>query len=143
MKTSSITVLFIVVQIMVSCISWNTCAPYDPETVLWYEAPASAWEEALPVGNGRLGMMPYGGVGIEHVILNDITLWSGSEADYANPDAAESLELIREFLLQGKNAQAQDVMYERFVPKKPTGGGTYGSYEVLGQAIIDFDSAAD
>ena len=143
MKTSSIAALLVAAQIMVSCMSANTGTACDPETVLWYETPASAWEEALPVGNGRLGMMSYGDVGLEHVILNDITLWSGSEADYANPDAAESLELIRELLLQGKNAQAQDVMYERFVPKKPTGGGTYGSYEVLGQAIIDFDTAAD
>ena len=89
--------------------SVSTGTPCDPETVLWYEAPASAWEEALPLGNGRLGMMPYGDVAMEHVILNDITLWSGSEADYANPDAAESLEVIRGLLLQGKNAQAQDV----------------------------------
>ena len=140
MKTSSIAALLIAAQIMVSCMSVSTGTTYDPETILWYETPASAWEETLPLGNGRLGMMPYGDVCLEHVILNDITLWSGSEADYANPDAAESLELIRELLLQGKNAQAQDVMYERFVPKKPTGGGTYGSYEVLGQAIIDFHS---
>ena len=67
------------------------------------------------------------------MILNEISLWSGSEADYANPDAAESLPVIRELLKQGKNAEAQEVMYERFVPRKPTGGGTYGSYEVLAQ----------
>ena len=89
-----------------------------------------------PIGNGRLGMMPYGGVHEESIILNEISLWSGSEADYANPDAAASLQEIRSLLLEGRNVQAQDVMYERFVPHKPTDGGTYGSYEVLGQICM-------
>ena len=106
------------------------------EQQLWYNSPAQAWEERLPLGNGRLGMMVDGGVEEEHIILNEISMWSGCEADYSNPDAAESLKEIRELLLQGKNAQAQDVMYKRFVPRKPTEGGTYGSYEVLGQAVI-------
>ena len=106
------------------------------EQQLWYNSPAQAWEERLPLGNGRLGMMVDGGIEEEHIILNEISMWSGCEADYANPDAAESLKEIRELLLQGKNAQAQDVMYKRFVPRKPTEGGTYGSYEVLGQAVI-------
>lgn len=117
--------------------------PSDPETVLWYDSPAQAWEETLPLGNGRLGMMPYGGVHEESIILNEISLWSGSEADYANPDAAASLQEIRSLLLQGRNAQAQDVMYERFVPHKPTGGGTYGSYEVLGQILMTYHHDTD
>ena len=106
------------------------------EQQLWYNYPAQAWEERLPLGNGRLGMMVDGGVEEEHIIINEISMWSGCEADYANPDAAESLKDIRELLLQGKNVEAQDVMYKRFVPRKPTEGGTYGSYEVLGQAVI-------
>ena len=106
------------------------------EHMLWYDSPAEAWEERLPLGNGRLGMAVDGSVEQEHIILNEISLWSGCEADYANPDAAESLTEIRELLKQGKNAEAQEVMYRRFVPKKPTEGGTYGSYQVLGQAII-------
>ena len=108
----------------------------DSDHLLWYSSPAQAWEEKLPLGNGRLGMMIDGEIEEEHIILNEISLWSGCEADYANPDAAESLKEIRELLIEGKNAEAQNVMYKRFVPKKPTEGGTYGSYEVLGQAII-------
>ena len=106
------------------------------EHTLWYDSPAEAWEERLPLGNGRLGMAVDGSVEQEHIILNEISLWSGCEADYANPDAAESLTEIRELLKQGRNAEAQEVMYKRFVPKKPTEGGTYGSYQVLGQAIV-------
>ena len=113
--------------------------PISTEHTLWYDSPAEAWEERLPLGNGRMGMAVDGDIKQEHIILNEISLWSGCEADYANADAAESLTEIRELLMQGKNAEAQEVMYKRFVPKKPTEGGTYGSYEVLGQAIINHD----
>ena len=109
------------------------------EHTIWYETPAQAWEERLPLGNGRMGMMVDGNIQQENIIINEISMWSGCEADYSNADAAESLSEIRELLIQGKNAQAQDVMYKRFVPRKPTEGGTYGSYEVLGQAIIRHD----
>ena len=117
----------------------TTQTQISAEHMLWYDSPAEAWEERLPLGNGRLGMAVDGSVEQEHIILNEISLWSGCEADYANPDAAESLTEIRELLKQGKNAEAQEVMYRRFVPKKPTEGGTYGSYQVLGQAIIKHD----
>ena len=137
--------LFQLVIIIASAASCQSPSGHtaDPESVLWYDAPAHAWEETLPLGNGRLGMMPYGGTHKESIILNEISLWSGSEADYANPDAAASLHEIRSLLLEGKNAQAQDVMYERFVPHKPTGGGTYGSYEVLGQICMDYHHETD
>ena len=111
---------------------------FSPEHVLWYDEPAELWEETLPLGNGRLGMMPDGGVTEERIVLNEISMWSGSEADYSNPDAAESLPEIRTLLLQGKNAEAQEVMYERFVPHKPSDGGTYGGYQTLGDLYIDY-----
>lgn len=109
----------------------------DCENIIWFDEPATAWEETLPLGNGRLGLMPDGGIGKETIVLNEITMWSGCEIDYSNPDAAESLPEIRELLLQGKNAEAQDVMYNRFVPKKQTDGGTYGSYQTLGLLEIE------
>ena len=108
----------------------------DSEHILCYDEPAKVWQEMLPVGNGRMGMMTDGDPAEEHIILNEISLWSGSEVDYANPDAAESLPVIRQALLEGRNAEAQKIMYERFVPKKDTDGGTYGTYQVLGQLIM-------
>ena len=138
MKTKNILISALAV-FAISCTQADTFSvPTDPENTLWYDSPAEYWEETLPVGNGRLGMMPYSGVDQDHVLLNEISMWSGSEADYANPDAAESLKEIRELLMQGRNAEAQEIMYRRFVPKKPTGGGTYGSYEVLGLLVIDY-----
>lgn len=105
---------------------------------LYYTAPASIWEETLPLGNGRLGMMPDGGVRREHIVLNEISLWSGSESDYSNPDAARSLPAIRQLLFEGKNREAQELMYSSFVPKKQEMDGRYGSFQVLGELDIDF-----
>lgn len=92
----------------------------DPEHTIWFDSPATMWEATLPLGNGRLGMMPDGGICEENIVLNEISLWSGCEVDYGNPDAAESLKEIRQLLLEGKNDEAQSVMYRRFVPKKQT-----------------------
>ena len=105
---------------------------------LYYTSPAAIWEETLPLGNGRLGMMPDGGVFCEHIVLNEISLWSGMEADYSNPDASKSLPAIRQLLFEGKNREAQELMYSSFVPKKQETDGRYGSYQVLGNLDIDF-----
>ena len=116
----------------------NPFQKYDYNDRLWYTAPASIWEETLPLGNGRLGMMPDGGISHEHIVLNEISLWSGSEADYRNPEAAKSLPEIRRLLFEGRNLEAQELMYRSFVPKKQETDGRYGSYQVLGNLDIDF-----
>jgi len=109
-----------------------------PSLTLWYDEPAAQWEETLPLGNGRLGMMPDGGIEREHIVLNEISMWSGSEADYRNPKAAESLPAIRQLLLEGKNKEAQELMYTSFVPVKPEKGGTYGAFQMLADMFIDY-----
>ena len=110
-----------------------------PTKTIWFEAPAKIWEETFPIGDGRLGMMPDGGVVKEKIVLNEISMWSGSEFDYSNPEASTYLPEIRRLLLEGKNVEAQKVMYEHFVPKKPENGGTYGTYQMLGEMEIDFN----
>lgn len=109
------------------------------DQTLWYDEPAIQWEETLPLGNGRLGMMPDGGVDKEHIVLNEISMWSGCEADYLNKDAAVNLPKIRELLFEGKNKEAQELMYTSFLPKKPTTGGTYGTFQILADLYIDYD----
>lgn len=67
-------------------------APELNATTIWYRQPASKWEEALPVGNGRLGAMIFGGIGKERLQLNEITVWSGSlEPEADKPKAWKSL----------------------------------------------------
>lgn len=106
---------------------------------LWYDAPAEQWEQTLPLGNGRLGAMPDGGVAQEKLVLNDISLWSGSEEDVSNPEAIRYLPRVRQLLLDGRNLEAQDMMYKHFVCG---GGGSaspcYGCFQTLGALNFDF-----
>jgi alpha-L-fucosidase 2 len=109
---------------------------------LWYRQPARQWEECVPLGNGRLGMTPDGGVQKEDIVLNEISLWSGSVQDANNYDAYKFLPEIRKLLLEGKNDEAEQIMEKNFICK---GGGSgngngarlpFGSYQVLGTLTI-------
>ena len=106
---------------------------------LLYRRPAKIWEETLPLGNGRLGLMTDSGTQHEHITLNEISMWSGCEADYRNPEAASCLPEIRSLLFEGKNAEAQALMYERFLPRKEVSDARYGTYQTLGALNIDYD----
>ncbi|MDE6109442.1 MAG: glycoside hydrolase family 95 protein, partial [Muribaculaceae bacterium] len=126
------------------CCAACATAALEPQHTLHYTCAAAQWEETLPVGNGRMGMMPYGDPRHEHVVLNEISMWSGSTACYDNPEASRSLPEIQRLLLEGRNEEAQQLMYDSFVPHKPTDGGTYGSYQMLADLNIDltYPSAA-
>jgi alpha-L-fucosidase 2 len=73
---------------------------------LWYRKPAGVWEEALPIGNGRLGAMIFGGVADERIQLNEDTLWAGFSRDSSNPDALKALPEVRRLLFEGRNREA-------------------------------------
>ncbi|MDD4245839.1 MAG: glycoside hydrolase family 95 protein [Dysgonamonadaceae bacterium] len=111
---------------------------------LVYDSPAKIWEATLPLGNGRLGMMPDGGVESEKIVLNDITMWSGSVEDALNPEAANYLPIIRQLLKEGKNHDAQKIMYQHFKCKgegSAHGSGKdapYGSFQLLGNLLINY-----
>jgi alpha-L-fucosidase 2 len=107
---------------------------------LWYDKPASQWEETLPLGNGRLGMMPDGGINEEHIVLNDITLWSGAPQDANNYEAYKSLPEIRKLLAEGKNDEAQKLVDKNFICKGIGSGGVpFGCYQVLADLNIKFN----
>jgi alpha-L-fucosidase 2 len=76
-------------------------------TALVYDKPASQWNEALPLGNGLMGAMVFGGVPDERVQLNLGTLWGGAPHDYVDPGAASRLKQIRKLIFAGKVAQAE------------------------------------
>lgn len=138
----SFLLLLISVNINVKAFPVLQQIPSDSEW-LWYRQPAAQWEETLPLGNGRLGLMPDGGVRKEHFVLNDISLWSGSEADYVNKAASDSLPQIRKLLLDGRNQDAQKLMYSTFVPSASDFDRTYGRYEVLGMMNLEYDLPGD
>ncbi|HMP82833.1 MAG TPA: glycoside hydrolase family 95 protein [Verrucomicrobiota bacterium] len=89
--------------------------PASSGSTLWYKQPASAWVEALPVGNGRLGAMVFGGVQNERIQFNESTLWVGEPRDYSNPGAAQHLATIRQLLFDGKQRQAEQLAMTNFM----------------------------
>jgi alpha-L-fucosidase 2 len=111
---------------------------------LWYNQPAKQWVEALPVGNGRLGCMVFGGVGEEQLQLNEDSLWSGSPYDNDNPEALAALPKIRQLLFEGKYAEANALANQKLICKRlPQGQSPYGSYQTLGDLKLKFDGPGE
>ena len=103
------------------------------DVVLWYAQPAKNWNEALPIGNGRLGAMVYGGFGRETIQLNEESLWGGYKND-ANAPAAEHLPEIKQLLLEGKIDEAS-ALSEKYMRSNPL---RIRSYQSFGNLYIDF-----
>jgi alpha-L-fucosidase 2 len=82
---------------------------------LWYRQPAAQWVEALPIGNGRLGGMVFGGVADERVQLNEDTFWSGGPYESTNPDALRYLPQVRQLINDGKYADAMQLADEHLM----------------------------
>jgi len=80
---------------------------FEQENRLWYRKPAVSWNEALPIGNGRLGGMVYGKPEREQVQLNEDSIWYGDPIDRNNPDALKNLPIIRRLLFEGKVREAE------------------------------------
>ncbi|GGH28281.1 glycoside hydrolase family 95 protein [Paenibacillus segetis] len=97
---------------------------------LWYNQPASRWEEALPVGNGRIGAMVYGGVNSEIIALNEDTLWSGFPRDGQNYEALRHLKKVRELIFSGKYREAEALIERNML------GSRSESYQPLGNLLI-------
>lgn len=81
---------------------------------LWYKQPAANWNETLPVGNGRIGAVFYGGAASEKISLNEDTLWSGCPKAYDGPPKVEVYHRIRQKVLEGKNDEAQAIFENEF-----------------------------
>jgi alpha-L-fucosidase 2 len=101
---------------------------------IWFNHPAASWNEALPVGNGRLGAMVFGGVATERLQLNEETVWTGKPADFVNPAAKAALPQVRALLFSGKYAEAQQLAKSKMMGDK-TGHSTY---QTLGDLQLDF-----
>ncbi len=123
--------------------------PAEVHPVLWYRQPAKVWTEALPVGNGRLGAMVFGGVEKERLQLNEVSLWSGSPQDADNPEALAALHEVRKLIFEGKYTEANRIAVKNLVCKgagsrRGSGvGSLYGSYQTLGDLTLTFDNAGE
>jgi alpha-L-fucosidase 2 len=111
---------------------------YSQDLMMWYDKPAARWEERVPLGNGQIGMMPDGKVHDESIVLNEISMWSGSPEDPNNYNAHQSVGRIQQLLKEGKNELAEQLVNENFVCKglgSGLGNGAsvpYGSFQNFG-----------
>src|ERR1043165_2108901 len=94
----------------------------SPNTTLWYQSPAKNWNEALPIGNGRLGAMIFGDPQNERIQLNKDSLWSAAPQDADNPKALEALPEIRKLLFDGKYEQAEKLANTTLICRGPGSG---------------------
>ena len=102
---------------------------------LWYRQPAKEWEEALPLGNGRLGAMVFGGVSDERLQMNEESMWYGGRVDRNNPDAKKMLPQILELILNGDIRRAERLM------KLALSGcpDSMHPYQTLGDVFLQFE----
>lgn len=104
------------------------------EQLLWYDQPASKWEEALPIGNGRLGAMIFGHPFQECIQVNEESLWSGAPINSNNPKAIHNLNKIRELILSHQYQAAKKLAAETMVGTPPC----VRSYQTLGNILLDY-----
>lgn len=99
---------------------------------LWYKTPANAWEEALPVGNGRLGAMVFGYTDCERIQFNENTLYSGGPENSLNISIQSQLDEVRELLALGKNNEADSIIQKKWI------GRLNEAYQPFGDLYINF-----
>jgi alpha-L-fucosidase 2 len=109
-----------------------TAAPQP--LALWYRQPATRWEEALPIGNGKLGAMVFGGIAHERLQLNEATLWGGAPYDPVNPAARGAMPELRRMIFEGRFTEAEAFANARVMatPLRQM------SYQALGDLRLDF-----
>ncbi|WP_242118993.1 glycoside hydrolase family 95 protein [Aestuariivivens sediminicola] len=125
-------VLALLVLVLCSC---KESIPETPSQILWYTEPATQWNEALPLGNGSLGVMVFGHPTQERIQLNDDSLWPADKDDWDDPEGnPDDLKTIRTLLFEGKNDQADSLFVAKFSRKR-----VVRSHQTLGDLFIDFE----
>ncbi|MEM9966089.1 MAG: glycoside hydrolase family 95 protein, partial [Asticcacaulis sp.] len=106
---------------------------------LWYKAAAKEWTEALPLGNGRLGVMVYGGVARERLQISEDTLYAGAPYQPANPDARAALPEVRQLIFDGKYLEAQELVQAKMMgtPIRQV------SYQTVGEISLIFAASSN
>ena len=129
-----ITLLFIVYGL---CFS-----PARAQYRLWYDQPAQTWTQALPIGNGVMGGMVFGTPAVEHIQLNEETIWAGQPNQVVNPNAKEALPEVRRLIFEGKYKEAQDLANTKVMPNA-VGQNMGMPYQPFGDLYIAMPGHAD
>ena len=92
-------------------------SPVQAQHRLWYDQPAQTWTQALPIGNGVMGGMVFGTPAVEHIQINEETIWAGQPNNVVNPNAKEALPEVRRLIFEGKYKEAQDLANAKVMPR--------------------------
>ena len=103
-------------------------------SVLWYDKPAADWNEALPVGNGRLGAMVFGDPENETLQINEESIWAGSKINNNNQEALANLPALQQAIFNGEMKKAEEIANNFFLGTPPR----IRSYQPLGELIINY-----
>ena len=100
---------------LISYFSFLICAVAQQHR-LWYNQPAMTWTQALPIGNGVMGGMVFGTPAVEHIQINEETIWAGQPNNVVNPNAKEALPEVRRLIFEGKYKEAQELANAKVMP---------------------------
>lgn len=120
-------------------LSGQVAGQQNKPPALWYQQPAANWNEALPVGNGRLGAMIFGRVEKERIQLNEESLWAGKQINVNNPLGLNHLKEIQQLLLNEENSKAYQLSEKYLLATPPR----FRSYQTLGDLYLDFGEQGD
>ncbi len=123
-----------IINLLVFLICSVSVAQQGGKLKLWYAKPATVWNEALPIGNGRLGAMVFGDPLKEKIQLNEGTFWSGSPTNNDNPDALAALPEVRKLIFDGKYAEAEKMADAKIKAKQFQGA----VYQIVGNLQLTF-----
>ncbi len=101
---------------LISYFSFLICAVAQQHR-LWYNQPAQTWTQALPIGNGVMGGMVFGTPAVEHIQINEETIWAGQPNNVVNPNAKKALPEVRRLIFEGKYKEAQDLANAQVMPQ--------------------------
>ncbi|WP_119791570.1 glycoside hydrolase family 95 protein [Flavobacterium anhuiense] len=124
------------IKITAICLGiFSITATAQNDLKLWYDKPASIWNEALPLGNGRLGAMVFGDPAVERLQLNEETIWAGSPNSNAHSKSIKALPIVRQLIFDGKFDEAQDLATKDIMSQTNDGM----PYQTFGSVYISFN----
>lgn len=122
-----------VLQALLFLVLSGVTGAQDPSPAMWYGQPAKNWNQALPVGNGRLGAMVFGGTVTERIQCNVDSLWAGAPVERDRLGAKAHLDKARELLFAGKYREAGDLVQKQFMSER-----WVRSHQTLGDIELTF-----
>ena len=136
MKSKILVLLTVTLSLFILNTSFVNSQNPPPGLKIWFNKPAENWNEALPVGNGRLGAMIFGGIENERLQLNEESVWTGEPRWDANPAAMKTLPVVRKLLFEGKYTEAEKLAQSGILGSFRRDNAS--SYQTLGDLTLNF-----